>query len=65
MPRITVISSSPAHGVLFSLSSLWNFVPLLLSVVAAFPFDSEAGRELCVGLVMSLPQVTCYIHFHC
>lgn len=41
---------------------LW--VPVL-NVVAPFPLDSEAGRELCVGLVMSLPEVMFYIHFHC
>lgn len=37
----------------------------VLNAVAPLPLDSEAGGELRVGLVMSLPEVMFYIHFHC
>lgn len=46
-------------------SFLLQYSVPVLNAVALLPLGSEAGGELCVGLVMSLPEVMFYIHFHC
>lgn len=61
---MTIFSRNPGDYVLLSFPSFWNCVPVL-NVVAPFPLNSEVGWRLCVGLVMSLPEVMFYIHFHC